>query len=166
MRRVCFVLTVLLALVGSLSSATAQSGSDRQADGDFVGIAMITDDLRWHELFQRPEAPRINGQDRFGPGDRGALAIIFSNAEPRNGAVRIECDITAFDPDGSYTVVDSGICYEGPYYGDGILHPALLDLQFEIGEDDPPGRAGFEVTLRDANSRRDVDLAVAFTQGE
>lgn len=160
----------LFALVSALpgSSAVALTeapGSDKQSDGIFTGIALITDDPSWHALFQRPETPHVRGQDHFEPGQRGVLAILFSNAEPRQGVVRVICDVTAFDPRGSQLVVDSGPCYEGPFLGPNILHPALLDLQFEIGRDDPEGRGGFEITLRDAHSDREVDLEVSFTQG-
>jgi hypothetical protein len=157
---------VLAASLGN-AAALAQSSqtTDKESDGSFTGIALITDNLSWYELFQRPEPPEISGKDQFGTGERGSLAIIFSNAQPREGTVRVECDIRAFDPNGSRTVIESGLCYEGPYAGDNILHPGLLDIQFEIGPNDPPGRAGFEITLRDANSPRSVTLTVEFTQG-
>ena len=138
--------------------------SDKQSDGDFTGIAMLTDDPKWYEQFQKPETPEISGQSEFGPGEKGSLAIIFSNAEPRGGVVRVMCDITAFDPEGSRVVVESEPCYEGPYAGPNILHPALLTLNFGIGPDEPAGRGGFAITLRDAHSGRQVDLHVAFTQ--
>jgi len=165
MRRFLFGLVVASLVLFSNIGAWAQDGSDKQSDGDFTGIAMITDDLEWYDLFQRPETPEIKGQDRFEAGQRGSLVIIFSNAEARDGVARIMCDITAFDPEGSRLVVDSQPCYEGPYNGPNILHPALLDLQFEIGPSDPAGQAGFRITLRDAHSGRAVELEVAFTQG-
>jgi hypothetical protein len=152
----CFALT---------GGAMAQSSSDKASDGQFTGIALITDDPEWHQLFQRPETPEISGVDRLAAGEKGTLAIIFSNAEPRDGVVKIVCDVTAFDPSGSQLIVDSGPCYEGPYAGPNILHPTLLNLSFGIGEDEPEGKAGFEVTLRDAHSGREVDLVVGFTQG-
>lgn len=161
----------LLGLVASLASllfsgtAVAQSSSDKASDGAFTGIALITDDPNWHQLFQRPETPHISGVDRLAGGERGTLAIIFSNAEPRDGMVSIVCDVTVFDPAGSRLIVDSGPCYDGPYAGPNILHPTLLDLSFGIGEDEPEGKAGFKVTLRDAHSGREVDLEVGFTQG-
>ena len=158
-------LMALVALLAGVGGVVAQENADKRSDGRFTGIAIITEDLKWYELFNKPEIPQIRGQDAFGPGDRGALAIIFSNAEPRSGTVKVECDITALDPNGSSPVVESGVCYEGPYAGDNILHPAMLDLQFEIGENDPVGRSGFEITLRDVHSRRSVDLRVTFTQG-
>jgi len=158
---VAFVLAVSL---GNAASAQSSLSTDKRSDGAFTGIALITDDLSWYELFQRPEPPRISGEDQFGPGERGSLAIIFSNAEPNGGTVRVECDIRAFDPKGSRIVIESGLCYEGPYGGDNVLHPALLDIQFEIAPDDPAGQAGFEITLRDANSTRMVTLTVEFTQ--
>jgi len=160
------VLALALVLPGIGAVALAQSsGSDKQSNGTFTGIALITGDLSWYELFRRRETPHIRGQDHFKPGERGALAIIFSNPKPHEGVVRVICDVTAFDPQGSQLVVDSGPCYEGPYLGPNILHPALLDLQFEIGANDPSGRAGFEIALRDGHSGRQVDLAVSFTQG-
>jgi hypothetical protein len=155
----------VVALLASTAGVLAQ-GADKQSDGRFTGYAAITDDLKWYDRFQRPETPAIHGQDLFKPGDRGSLVILFSNAEPRQGAVKVECDIVSFDPKGSSKVVDAGTCYEGPYHGDNIFHPALLDLQFEIGENDPAGAAGFNVTLRDVNSGRSVDLSVAFKQGK
>ena len=159
------VALALVALLGSTMGAAAQSSTDKQSDGQFTGIALITSNLRWYELFERPEPPRITGVDHLKAGEHGALAIIFSNAEPRNETVRVECDVTAFDPGGSSPVVKSGVCYEGPYHGDNVLHPALLDLQFAMGANDPPGRAGFKITLRDAYSSRKVKLNVVFTQG-
>ena len=161
-----FVLGLVVASLALLGgSAWAQESSDKQSDGQFTGIAMVTDDLDWYDLFQRPEPPEISGPDRFEAGERGALVIIFSNAEARDGVAKVMCDITAFDPTGSHLVAESETCYEGPYAGPNILHPALLDLQFEIGPSDPPGQAGFEITLRDAHSGREVALKVAFTQG-
>ena len=154
----------LLAFAGFSAGALAQDGADQKHDGKFTGIAMVTKDLKWFELFTKPETPEIRGHDKFGPGERGAVALVFSNAEPRQGIIKIECDIAAFDPEGSKQVLDSGVCYEGPYYGNNVLHPALLDLQFEIGDDDPAGRAGFRITARDVHSARSVKLNVAFTQ--
>ena len=155
-------------LVGSMAvcgSAMAQSISDKTSDGEFTGIALITDDTGWYELFQRPEPPEISGRSVFAPGTRGALALIFSNAEPRGGNAKVECDITAFYPEGErVVVVEGGTCYEGPYRGDNILHPALVDLQFEVEVGDPAGQSGFEITMRDANSGREVELTVNYAQ--
>jgi hypothetical protein len=155
-----FILSALLLV----NTANAQS-SDKDSDGVFTGIALITDNPRWHELFQRPEVPQISGVSRLTAGERGTLALLFSNAEPRNGMVKIACDVTAFDPNGSRSVVESGPCYEGPFSGPNILHPTLLDLSFAIGADEPEGQAGFKVKLRDVHSGRTVDLTVSFTQG-
>jgi hypothetical protein len=157
-------LASLLVAAICLAGPAAAEGTDKDSDGAFTGIALITDDPRWYDLFAQPETPNISGKDEFAAGDRGALALVFSNAEARDGVVRVTCDVTAFDPSGSELIVNDGPCYEGPYNGDNILHPALLDLQFEIGPDDPTGRAGFEVTLRDAYSGRTVDLRVEFSQ--
>ena len=159
------IIAASFALAAGAAMAQSPDGHDKQSDGQFTGIAMITDDLEWYDLFQRPEPPQINGPDRLEAGERGALVIIFSNAEPRDGMAKITCDITAFDPTGSRLVAEDETCYEGPFRGPNILHPALLDLQFEIGPADPEGRAGFEITLRDAHSGREVQLKVAFTQG-
>lgn len=156
---------LFLAYCALSSGAMAQSSSDKASDGDFTGIALITDDPNWYALFQRPETPEISGVDRVGGGERGTLAIIFSNAEPRDGVAKILCDVTAFDPTGSRLIVDSGPCYEGPYAGPNILHPTQLDLSFGIGEDEAEGEAGFEITLRDVHSGRVVELTVGFTQG-
>lgn len=162
MRALVAALLFLTALGGP--SALAQDGSDQKHDGKFTGIAIVTGDLKWFELFNKPETPQLSGKDKFRPGERGAVALIFSNAEPRQGQIKIECDITAFDPERTTQVLESGTCYEGPYYGDNILTPALIDLQFEIGQDDPAGRSGFRITARDAYSGRSVKLSVAFTQ--
>ncbi len=160
-----FLAVVVAAILAAAAPAAAQtSSSDKDSSGQFTGIALITDDPNWRELFKRPETPQISGASRFKPGQRGVLAIMFSNAEPRQGRVRVICDVTAFDPKGSHSVVRSAPCYEGPFAGPNILHPVALDLQFEIGADDPAGRAGFEVTLRDAHSRREVELHVTFIQ--
>ena len=78
--------------------------------------------------------------------------------------MKIECDITALDPKGSSVVARSATCYEGQYGGDNVLHPALLDLQFEVTENDKAGRAGFEIVLRDAYSTRSVVLHIYYEQ--
>ncbi len=155
---------VLALLVSGAALAQSPGGTDKQSDGRFTAIAIVTDNLAWHDLFRRPEPPQISGKSRFGPGDPGAVAIVFSNATPREGNVRVECDVTAFDPAGSSVVVDSGVCYEGQYYGDDVLHPVPLDLQFAVGPNDLSGRAGFEVTLRDVYASRSVELNVDFMQ--
>jgi hypothetical protein len=155
------------ALLAGSSVAVAQplQPIDRESSGNFTAIAIVTSDIGWYDLFRRPETPHIRDTEHFAAGQTGALAIIFSNAKPRDGKIKVECDVTAFDPKGSSTVVDGGTCYEGPYFGDGVLHPALLDVRFDIGPNDPPGRAGFKVTLRDAQSGRRVNLEVGFVQG-
>jgi hypothetical protein len=152
-------------MVAGAAAAQSPDGHDKQSDGQFTGIVMVTDDLNWYDRFQRPEPPEISGRDRFEAGERGSLVIIFSNAEARGGTAKVTCDITAFDPEGEHLVAEDALCYEGRYAGANILHPALLDLRFEIGPSDPEGKAGFRVTLRDAHSGREVDLEVAFTQG-
>lgn len=153
----------LAALLAS-SPALAQSGMDKDSDGAFTGIAIVTDDLKWFKLFESPKTPQISGQDVFRPNDRGALALIFSNAEAKRGVVRIECDVTAFDAKGSNRIVDGAACYEGPAYPDNVLVPALLDIQFEIEDTDPAGPAGFKVVMRDMHSGREVQLKVGFDQ--
>jgi hypothetical protein len=155
---------LLAATLAGFSPVLAQDDADQKHDGKFTGIAMVTKDLKWFELFSKPETPEIRGAGKFVPGERGAVALIFSNAEPRGGKIKIECDVTAFDPDGSSQVAKSASCYDGPYYGDDILTPALLDIQFEIGKDDPDGKAGFHITARDVYSGRSVKLSVTFVQ--
>lgn len=154
-----------VALAVSIAGPALAASLDKASDGQFTGIALITDDLNWYDTMRRPQTPSFEERDRFVVGEKGALAIVFSNAEPRDGVVRIVCDVTAFDPDGSRLIVDSGPCYEGPFAGPNLLHPALLDLKFEIAPGDPTGRAGFQITLRDAHSGRSIDLEVDFTQG-
>ena len=165
--RLAQIVAVLFALLAmpALAQPAAPFGTGKKSDGRFTGIALITDNARWYELFRRPEPPRIRGKSDFARGERGTLALIFSDAEPRNGRANIVCDVTAFDTAGSRVVVKSSPCYEGPYHGPNVLHPALLDIQFTIGPDDPVGRAGFRVTMRDAHSGRKVELAVFFSQG-
>lgn len=141
------------------------SNSDKQSDGKFTGIALITDDAAWYEKFQRPEIPQINGRDHFSAGQRGALAVIFSNAKPLKGMIKVLCDVTSFDSEGSRVLAKSAPCYEGPDAGTNVLYPTLLDLNFKIGPKDN-GQAGFAVTLHDVHSGRAVDLKVSFAQGD
>ena len=156
---------IAFAFLALTATAMAQPSSDKASDGQFTGIALITDDANWYKLFQRPETPQLSGVDRLAAGKRATLAIIFSNAEPRDGVVKITCDVTAFDPAGSRQIVNAGPCYEGPYAGPNILHPTQLDLSFGIGENEPEGQAGFKVTLHDVYSGRQVNLTVGFMQG-
>lgn len=155
---------VLLATLAA-SAQSPDRGMDKASDGAFTGLLLVTDNLDWYDMFQRPEPPSFEAKEHFVPGEKGALAIIFSNAEPSDGVVRVMCDISTYNPDGRQQVVDNQLCYEGPFYGPNILHPALLDLKFEMADDEPAGEAGFSVTLRDTNSGRSVDLDIAFTQG-
>ncbi|MCY1548414.1 hypothetical protein D9M68_845210 [compost metagenome] len=164
MRRCLLSLLFLFGATAAFAQPVS-SGIEKASDGQFTGLLLVTDDLDWYDMFQRPEPPSFEAKEHFGPGEKGSLAIIFSNAAPRDGNVRVLCDITAHDPEGSRQVADDQLCYEGPFYGPNILHPALLDLRFEIGADEPAGRSGFSVTLRDAYSDRAVDLDIAFTQG-
>ncbi|SFZ84745.1 hypothetical protein SAMN02983003_2190 [Devosia enhydra] len=163
MRLLLCLLLVVLALP-ALAQSAEPVGADKASDGQFTGIAMVTDHLDWYAMFARPQTPRVSGQSHFPPGRQGALALMFSNAEPRNGVVTITCGIEAFDPDGSRQV-HSGPCYEGPYRGPNIIHPTLLDLQFKIGPNERAGLAGFRITMRDAHARKTVGLAVSFIQG-
>ncbi len=158
------ILAVLLCTAAVLAQS-ADRGMDKASDGQFTGLLLVTDNLDWHDMFQRPEPPSFEAKQHFIPGEKGSLAIIFSNAEPRNGIVRVMCDISTRNPEGSQQVAADQVCYEGPSYGPNILHPALLELKFEMGDDEPAGDAGFAVTLRDAHSGRSVDLDVSFTQG-
>lgn len=145
--------------------AQQDAGFDKDSDGQFTGLAIITDDAKWYEQFARPETPQITGKSSFGPGEAGALALLFSNAKPQDGAAEIRCDITAFDPEGSRQIANGDVCYKGPYLGPNILHPTLVDLRFAMGQDEPEGKAGFKITMRDVHSGRTVDLNVSFTQG-
>ena len=163
-RRIAALLPVLLLLcVPAL--AQEDRGLDKASDGQFTGLLVVTDDLDWYDMFARPEVPQFSGKSHFMPGDWGSLAIIFSNAEAIDGQAEIRCDIEAFDPTGTKQVARDDVCYAGPYRGPNILHPTLVDLRFGITADDPPGPAGFKVTLRDANSDRELALEVGFTQG-
>lgn len=167
-RPVLTLAMALLAVLGCASGAVSQTtdgGIDKASDGAFTGLLLVTDNVDWYDMFQRPEPPSFEAKEHFGPGEPGSLAIIFSNAEPRDGQVRVLCDIIAHDPEGTREVATNQVCYEGPFFGPNILHPALLDLRFEMGGDEPAGRAGFSVALRDAYSGRAVDLEISFTQG-
>lgn len=163
------ILPVLIAMLTLLTAPVraqqADSGLDKQSDGRFTGLVVVTNDLNWYEMFSRPEVPQFSGKSHFAPGDWGSIAIIFSNAEPQDGHAEIRCNIEAFDPSGTKQVAMNEVCYAGPYRGPNILHPALIDLRFGITAEDPPGPAGFRVTLRDAHSDREVALEVGFTQG-
>jgi hypothetical protein len=165
MRRPLVVAVIVLLSSMAAWAQSADRGMDKASDGQFTGLLLVTDNLDWYDMFQRPEPPSFEAKDHFVPGEKGALAIIFSNAKPRDGVVRVMCDISTYNPDGRKQVADDQLCYEGPFYGPNILHPALLDLKFEMAEDEPAGEAGFSVTLRDANSGRSVDLDISFTQG-
>lgn len=161
------LLPALVLIAGMTGSSLAQqdTGFDKDSDGQFTGLAIITDDAKWYEMFSRPEVPQISGKSSFGPGEAGSLALIFSNAEPHDGTAEIRCDITAFDPEGSRQIANDDVCYKGPYSGPNILHPTLIDLRFAMGQDEPAGKAGFKIRMRDAHSGRAVDLNVSFTQG-
>ena len=160
-----FAVWAILGVGVSLGQSANGSSADKRSDGRFTGIAMITDDLKWYRLFSRPETPRISGADHLPAGAEGVLALVFSNAEPRDGTVKVICDVASFDPDGSQVIVKSGLCYDGPYFGPNVLHPVQMDLTFGIASDEPEGKAGFKVKLRDAHSGRKVNLLVTFTQG-
>lgn len=161
------LLPILVLTMGLLAPALGigDMGFDKQSDGQFTGLAFITGDAQWYEAFSRPEVPRFSGKTTFAPGEEGVLALIFSNAEPRNGMVEIRCDIEAFDPESTREVASDVLCYQGPLYGPNILHPASLDLRFVMGEDEPPGPAGFRITMRDAHTQRTVILEVSHIQG-
>lgn len=163
--RVWFSVLAVLLCTAVASAQPVGGGIDKASDGPFTGLLLVTDNLDWYDMFQRPEPPSFEAKQHFVPGEKGSLAIIFSNAEPRDGIVRVMCDISTRNPEGSRQVGADQVCYEGPFYGPNILHPALLELKFEMGDEEPAGEAGFSVTLRDAHSGRSVDLDVSFTQG-
>ena len=81
--------TALLLVAALTASVSAQDAADQKHDGKFTGIAIITKDLKWYDLFNKPDPPQISGEDTFRPGERGALVLIFSNPEPRQGFVKI-----------------------------------------------------------------------------
>lgn len=165
MLRAMLAVLAMSCLTPVASAQPADRGIEKASDGPFTGLLLVTDNLDWYDMFQRSEPPAFEAKEHFVPGEKGALAIIFSNAEPLDGIVTVMCDITTRNPQGSQKVAENQVCYEGPFYGPNILHPALLDLKFEMADDEPAGEAGFSVTLRDANSGRAVDLDVSFTQG-
>lgn len=137
---------------------------DKKSNGQFVGIALVTDNAQWYRLFERPEPPHINGKSSFKPGESGAIAVIFAGAENRNGRVTVECSVTAIGVDGKRKKFPAGICYDGPARPPGILYPSLLDLRFTIAAQDPRGISTFEIGLRDKVSGRGVTLKVSLMQ--
>lgn len=159
----CIALTMLGALAAG--SASAVEPSDKDSDGDFTGLALITDDLKWYEAFNRPETPNLNRRDSLLAGEQGTLALIFASAEAKDGKHSIVCDIVAFDPRGRRTLVEGRSCYEGPARRPYILVPTLLAIDFRITDEDPVGEAGFEITMKDMYSGREVQLTVSFMQG-
>jgi hypothetical protein len=159
------LLAVLLAVASAASAqSTKPSANDKASNGQFVGLAFVTDDANWYLQFERPETPKINGKDSFKPGERGSIATIFSGAEPRDGKMHVDCEITAFEPNGERKSLPPGKCYEGPARPPGVLTPSLLDLNFAIGPNDIRGIAGFEIIMRDKISGRSVKLEVSFMQ--
>lgn len=157
-----FLIWAVLALGAGASEPQIH---DRASNGDFTGIALVTDDLNWFEQFSRPETPQIHGQDRFVPGETGAIAVVFSNAAAKGGQVLVQCALSFTDVDGSTRDLPPGTCYEGPAYPPDVLYPSLLDLRFTISEEDPAGLVGFTIGLTDVNSGRSVELEVSFYQG-
>ena len=67
-----WLVTMLFAAMAGSALAQPIDGHDKQSDGRFTGIAMITDDLDWYDRFQRPEPPEISGRDRFEAGEAGS----------------------------------------------------------------------------------------------
>lgn len=159
------VIAVVLLFVGSNAIAQEANPSDKKSDGQFTGIALVTNDPNWYEQFNRPETPSLAQIDRLLPGERGVIATLFSNPTVQNGRAKIECTIIAKDADGSSKSFPTGICYEGPARPPNVLYPSLLDLQFEVTESDPFGLAGFDIHMQDAYSDREVLLSVTFLQG-
>lgn len=158
------VLAVIASLVCASALAAEPRSTDKASSGAFTGIALVTDDPNWFELFRRPETPEISGKDSFRPGERGVIAVLFSNAEPENGRVAVSCEITAYEPDGTSSRYAPGPCYDGPALPDNVLYPTALDLQFTVGPNDQNGLAGFRIVLRDLNGGQSVALDVSFMQ--
>lgn len=137
---------------------------DKNSDGAFTGIALITEDLNWFETFQRPETPQFSGKDSLKPSEKAAVATFFSNPRVESGRVRVRCSVTAFEPSGETRALPSGMCYDGPPLPPNTLYPTFLDFKFGVGEDDARGIAGFRITMRDLNSGREVTVVVSFMQ--
>lgn len=168
LRKLAFFLFLIAgALFAVASNAMAQEArpSDKKSDGQFTGIALVTNDPVWYKQFNRPEPPSLAQISHLLPGERGVIATLFSNPTVQNGRVKIECTITAQDADGSSKSFPTGVCYEGPARPPNVLYPSLLDLQFEITENDVYGLAGFDIQMQDAYSDREVLLSVTFMQG-
>lgn len=165
-----YLAAICLAIVCSFPAIAAEPAEpqarDKASDGAFTGLAFVTGDLKWFEQFQRPEAPTINGKNHFSPGESGAIATLFSNAKSTNGRVRVACEITAFDPDGTSRSFPPGMCYDGPAFPPNTLYPSLMDINFTITKEDTYGLAGFKILMRDLNADKSVQLQVSFIQGE
>jgi len=163
--RLITIACILFPLFAMQATAQQARPSDKQSDGQFTGIALVTNDPVWYEQFNRPETPSLAQITSVAVGERGVIATLFSNPTLKNGNAKVECSLSVTQPDGTSQNLPSGICYEGPARPANVLYPSLMDIQFEVTATDPVGFVTFNINMKDAYSDKAVTLTVTFLQG-
>ncbi|MCB9992542.1 MAG: hypothetical protein H6873_02670 [Hyphomicrobiaceae bacterium] len=138
---------------------------DVQSDGTFTAYAYLTDNFDWLQGYDGTALPAITPKGEFAPGERGAVALVFSHPAPNGGLVRISCQLTATKPDGTVQKFDPDFCHYGPVGPADIFYPSQTTFYFAAGEDEPPGLARFDIAVRDLHSDRMVTLSVSYKTG-
>lgn len=155
-------LFVALAFAGSASTALAQT-IVKADDGTFAVAAMITTDPTWRERFTENAWPRVD-KAIFAVGESGTLALVFANAEIRNGEASIVCDVTLYDDRVEKVIAEKTPCYQGPAGVPGMANPVMVDWTFTVLAGDALGKAGFRVTITDAHSGRAIPVDVSYAR--
>ncbi|MCB1517117.1 MAG: hypothetical protein KDJ19_05825 [Hyphomicrobiaceae bacterium] len=158
---------LVLALWGFALAAHGQEPQpqDTQSDGTFTAYAYLTDNFDWLEGFDGTALPAITPKATFAPGERGAIALVFSHPAPNSGLVRISCQLTATKSDGTVQKFDPTLCHYGPVGPADVFYPSQTTFYFAAGQEDLPGLARFDIAVRDLHSDREVTLSVSYAQG-
>jgi hypothetical protein len=147
------------ALAGGAAAAPIQKAS---ASG-FTVIAVITTDLRWLEKWSKPGAPNFQEVGTLKVGDKATLALLFSDAQLRNGRALLQCDVTIVDEsDGSVKKSPPHVCFDAnakapPH----TLIPTLLEINFTVAPADKPGLLRFQIGVTDQNRHVRVPVSVS-----
>jgi hypothetical protein len=136
----------------------------RKSEGGFGGWLVITPDQDWEAKWAVPDelaTPAFNEAETLRFGETVVALIFIVNPLPNaEGNVNVRCDLRVTRPNGSVSVDQKDLaCLEGPLLGNPFnIRVGLPTLQFVGEPGDAPGTWVFEVTVRDVQRAKALNL--------
>ena len=144
----------------------AEGGGDRVTVDGFHAMAVMTGDADWQKSWKEvpPEdAVALPEVTALKVGDKAWMITAYANAEVKDGAIDIRCDLKIVRPDGTESSIPESPCAGGPPGGDAAaLHLTGMLIEMSAEPGDARGIWRAEIGITDANRGVRVPLVLQY----